>query len=572
MRKIILLFIIELFFIENLFCISPDKQKQLDWFKDAKFGMFIHWGVYSMIGRHEWVRHYLQIPLQDYQYYVDNFNPIDYDPDKWVDIAKEAGMKYIVITSKHHDGFCIFDSKSTDYDVMHSRYGKDALRMLVDACKRKSMVLGFYYSIMDWHHPDYIPRRKWEVNRPIENANLDRYIMQYMKGQLEELIKKYNPAILWFDGEWEHSIKEMHSAEIEEFLLKLKPDLLINDRLFKREPGYGDFGTPENYVPATGIKNPDGSSNVWESCYTMGYNSWGYNPYEIEFHSTAELIRMLVEIVSKGGNLLLNVGPTPNGIIPIEFVDRLKGIGKWMKVNGEAIYGTTPNCFEKLPFFGRCTVKENKLYFHIMGWPSDGILRIPGLKTNIKRANLLIEPQKQLNFKREDNDVIIELPKKAPDEIATVVAVELSGNPVVEQYKIKPDKNGVISLPVYMAEIQSRLGQRAFLDHCYNHTLLVNWRNTQDIPVWNFSTDSYTDYDVSLFYAGGSQGSEFKIIVDDKEINGVVKSAVSPYFPQNFSIGKISLQTGEHTLKVQILNIKSNEAMKLEKVILTRQK
>lgn len=571
MRKIIFIFIIEIIFIENLFCFSTDKQKQLGWFKDAKFGMFIHWGVYSMVGRHEWVRHYLQIPLQEYQYYVDNFNPVDYNPDEWVDIAKEAGMKYIVITSKHHDGFCIFDSELTDYNIMHSQYGKDALKILSDSCKRKNMVLGFYYSIMDWHHPDYIPRRKWEINRPIENANLDRYIMQYMKGQLKELVENYNPSILWFDGEWEHSIKELHSAEMEEFLLKLKPDLLINDRLFKRRPEYGDFGTPENFVPATGIKNSDGSSRVWEACYTMGYNSWGYNSYEIEFHSTAELIRMLVEIVSKGGNLLLNVGPTLNGTIPVEFVDRLKEIGKWMKVNGEAIYGTTPNCFERLPFFGRCTVKGNKLYFHIMGWPLDGILRIPGLKTNVKKANLLIEPQKSLNFKREGNDIIIELPQKAPDEIATVVAVELSGTPVVEQYKIKPDKNGVISLPVYIAEIQSDLGQRAFLDHCYNHTLLVNWRNTQDIPVWNFSTDNYTYYDVSLSYAGGSQGSEFKIIIDDKEINGAVKSTVSPYFPQIFSIGKISLPEGEHTLNVLILNIKSNEAMNLEKVILTKQ-
>ena len=277
---------------------------RLQWFRDAKFGLFIHWGVYSMIGREEWARQILQIPLSEYQYYADNFNPVDFNPAEWAALAKEAGVRYIIITSKHHDGFCMFDSAYTDYDIGHAKYGKDILGMLSAACKTAGVPLGFYYSIMDWHHPDYLPRREWEKDRSTKGADLNRY-MEYAMNQVKELVTRYDPAVLWFDGQWEHTAKEQRTDEIEKMLLTLKPSILINDRL----PGHGDFGTPENYVPATGIRNADGTPRLWEACYTMNWNGWGYNRYETEFHSASQLIRQLIEIVSKGGNLLLNVGP-----------------------------------------------------------------------------------------------------------------------------------------------------------------------------------------------------------------------------------------------------------------------
>jgi len=241
---------------------NPADDARTAWFRDAKFGLFIHWGVYSMIGREEWARQLLQIPLAEYQYYADNFNPVEFDADAWVALAKEAGVKYIVITSKHHDGFCLFDSALTDYDVAKAKYGRDILGQLSAACKKAGMPLGFYYSIMDWHHPDYLPRRDWEENRSVKGADFNRY-MDYAIGQVEELVKKYDPAVLWFDGEWEHTNEEQRAEEIGRRLLTLKPEILINDRLFKRLPGYGDFGTPENFVPATGVRNDDGTERLW---------------------------------------------------------------------------------------------------------------------------------------------------------------------------------------------------------------------------------------------------------------------------------------------------------------------
>ncbi|MDZ7373447.1 MAG: alpha-L-fucosidase [candidate division KSB1 bacterium] len=544
-------------------------QDRTQWFRDAKYGMFIHWGVYAMLGRHEWVREMCHIPLAEYQYYVDNFNPVDFDPDEWVRLAEEAGMKYIVITSKHHDGFCIFDSKYTDYDIMHSKYGKDALGMLVKACKRRGMPIGFYYSIMDWHHPDYLPRRAWEKDRPAEGANFERYI-EYMKNQLRELVEKYDPAILWFDGEWEHTVEEMHSFEIEEMLLKMKPTLLINDRLFKRTPGHGDFGTPENFVPATGVLGPDGRPLLWEACYTINWNSWGYNHYETEFHSATQLLRQLIEIVSKGGNLLLNVGPTPEGTIQPEFQARLRYIGRWLKANGEAIYGTTASLFPRLPFFGRCTVKGNTLYFHVMGWPQDGKLRVPGLKTEVRRAYLLVDRARSLPFTRDGGDVLIALPDRAPDPDATVVAVELVGPPEVEPYEIRPDRRGVIELPVYLGEIRARGGQRAYLDHFYKFTMLTNWQSVYDVPEWEFVTERPATYEVKVSYAAtrGQEGTRYVVEIDNVQIPAEVKRSPSVFYPALFTVGTVDVEPGRHTLRVRLLDLRADFGMNLEKIVL----
>jgi alpha-L-fucosidase len=540
--------------------------ERLRWFRDAKFGMFIHWGVYSMLGRGEWIRNTYRIPLEEYQYYVDNFNPIKYDPDAWVDLALEAGMKYIVITSKHHDGFCIFDSKYTEYDIMHSKYGRDALAMLVDACRRKGMPIGFYYSIMDWYHSDYLPRRPWEKDRPPEGADFERYI-EYMKNQLRELVERYHPVILWFDGEWEHSVEEMRSYEIEKMLRELKPDLLINDRLFHRK--HGDFGTPENYVPATGLRNPDGTPKLWEACYTINWNSWGYNRYETEFHSGTQLIRQLIEIVSKGGNLLLNVGPTPEGEIQPEFVTRLRHMGRWLKTNGEAIYGTSPSIFSRLPFFGRATVKGNRVYLHVMGWPRDRILRIPGLKNRVRSVYFLARKETKLPFSRKGKDVWIQLPERPLDPDATVVVVEVEGTPAAEPFEIRPDRSGNIELPVYLAEIRSRMGQRAYLDYFYRTTMLTNWQNVHDYPEWEFVTSRSTTYEVKIFYAAAGQtGSQFVVEIDQESLPGTVKSSGTPYAPDAFSLGQVKLDAGRHTLRVRLRHILNNYAMNLEKVVL----
>ena len=541
---------------------------RLQWFREAKFGLFIHWGVYSMIGREEWARQILQIPLKEYQYYADNFNPVEFDPDECAALARDAGVKYVIITSKHHDGFAIFDSAHTDYDIMKAKYGQDILGPLSVSMKKAGVPLGFYYSIMDWHHPDYLPRRSWETGRTAKGADFGRY-MDFATNQVKELVAKYDPAVLWFDGEWEHSNEEQRAFAIGKMLLEMKPSLLINDRLYRREPGYGDFGTPENFVPATGVRNPDGSPRLWEACYTMNWNGWGYNRYETEFHSASQLIRQLIEIVSKGGNLLLNVGPQPDGRIQADFVARLREMGAWLKTNGEAIYGTTASVFERLPFFGRCTVKGTTLYIHVMSWPADKTIRLPGLKTDVKKATLLTGPGRPLAVRRAGKDILISLPERERDPAATVVAVELQGPPVVEPYRIVPEKSGRVELPVYLADIQSEMGQRAYVDHFYMTTMLANWQNVNDYPEWVFATDKPGTYEVRASYAsmwGGRAG--YEVEVDGQKIAARTESSPSVYFPKTFPVGKITLKAGEHKLRVRITSITNNHAMNLEKVVL----
>ncbi len=569
-----LVFVVLVFFLATMAAAASGPPKagkdaaqsdRTQWFRDAKFGLFIHWGVYSMIGREEWARQILEIPLAEYRYYADNFNPVDFDPAAWTALAKEAGVRYIIITSKHHDGFCMFDSAYTTYDVAHAKYGKDILAMLSAACKTAGIPLGFYYSIMDWHHPDYLPRRGWEKDRPTRGADFNRY-MDYAMNQVRELVTRYDPAILWFDGQWEHTAKEQRAVEIEKMLRGLKPSILINDRL----PGCGDFGTPENYVPATGIRNPDGTPRLWEACYTMNWNGWGYNRYETEFHSASQLIRQLIEIVSKGGNLLLNIGPQPDGRIPAEFVARLQRIGAWLKVNGESIYGTTASVFERLPFFGRCTVKGRTLYIHVMGWPVEGSITLPGLRTDVKRAYLLTDRVALLDVRRAGRDVVIRLPRRAPDPDATVIAVELAGAPVVDPYVIAPASgSGRIDLPVCLADIQAEMGQRAYLDYFYRTTMLTNWQSVSDYPEWTFQTSAPGAYDVQVSYASVAGGkAAYEVEADGQTISAMTEPSPSDYFPKAFGVGRVTLQAGSHTLRVKAKSIVYDHAMNLERVVL----
>ena len=541
---------------------------RLQWFREAKFGLFIHWGAYAILGREEWARQLLQIPRDEYRDMALGFDPTAFDPDAWAALAKEAGVRYAVITSKHHDGFALYDSALSDFDVKGARYGRDVLGPLAASMRRAGIPLGFYYSIMDWHHPDYLPRRPWEKDRPVKGADFGRY-MDFAAGQLRELVTQYDPAVLWFDGEWEHSNEEQRAFAIGKTLLDMKPALLINDRLYRREPGFGDFGTPENFVPATGVRNPDGSPRLWEACVTMNWNGWGYNRTETEFRSAPQLIRQLVEIVSKGGNLLLNVGPGPDGRIPEEFAVRLRAIGAWLRANGEAVYGASASVFDRLPFFGHCTVKGRTLYLHVMGWPNDGRLRLPGLRTEVDKAYLLADRAKALAFGREGKDVVVRLPARAPDPDAAVVAVELAGDPAVEPFAIVAGKDGRVELPVCLADLRSEMGQRAYLDHFYRTTMLANWQNVNDYPEWTFTTAKPGTYEVRASYAGMWGGAAgYEVEVDGKRLAAKTEPSPSVYFPATFPVGMVELGAGRHTLRVRITGIVNNHAMNLEKVVL----
>jgi alpha-L-fucosidase len=395
------------------------------------------------------------------------------------------------------------------------------------------MKLGFYYSIMDWHHPDYIPVRKWEKGkRSTEGADFNRYI-KYMKEQIRELMTGYGPIVaLWFDGGWEHdeSDEELKAfKDIIDMARELQPNILINDRA-----GIGgDYKTPEQRIPATGIVDKDGNPAMWEVCMTMttGHGSfqptawWGYDAHEKIFKTKEELIHKLVDVVSKGGNFLLNVGPEPSGKIRPEEAERLEVVGRWMDKYSESIYGTTASPFRLLPFFGRVTQKSNKLYVHVFDWPKDGKLSLPGLKTLPVKAGLVGHPSEKVTAELGNHDglegLVLRLPKEATDPIDSVIVLDFDSKPVVKPLVIKPAKDGNLNLPAAFAEIHAEHGQRAKPLSENGRPYIGNWSNPKDIITWNFTMPKAGSYRAKLdarVVSEAALGQRVKIRVGDSKL------------------------------------------------------
>ena len=487
----------------------PLLEERAAWFHADRFGMFIHWGVYSLEGRGEWVQDRGRIPLQEYIKLYPKFDPKQFDAAEWVSLAKRAGQKYIVITTKHHDGFCMFDSKLTDYTIMNTPFGRDICKELADECQKQGIKLGFYYSIMDWHHPDYVPVRPWEKGkRSTKGTDFSRYI-KYMEGQIHELMSGYGPiCALWFDGGWEHKSEDDKKAfkKIIAIARELQPNILVNDRA-----GIGgDYKTPEQRIPATGIVDENGQPAMWEACMTMttGHGSfapaawWGYDAHETVFKPTEELLHKLVDITSKCGNFLLNVGPEPSGKIRSEESQRLEAVGQWMDKYGESIYGTTASPFSLLPFFGRVTQKGNRLFVHVFDWPPSRQIVLPGLETLPAEVGLLGRPSEKIGVARRDHDgiyeVVLELPQEPSHAIDSVIVLDFDTPPVVKPLVIRPGKDGKLKLPAAFVEIRAQHGQRAKPVSEKGRTYVGNWSNPKDIAVWCFTMPKAGTYRVEL--------------------------------------------------------------------------
>jgi alpha-L-fucosidase len=410
------------------------------WFRDAKFGMFIHWGPYSLASvEASWP---IMTPTAggiseaEYRELPRRFNPAKFDPHAFIDLARAAGQEYMVFTTKHHDGFCMFDSSYTDYKITNTPYGKDVVRQLADACQRRGMPVGFYYSPPDMHHPAFrdttkLAKENWngEPARPEWPTYLE-----YMRLQLTELLTKYGPvALIWFDGL--HHQEKYDGHRFLELIQKLQPATLVNDRI--GEPG--DYQTPEQFIPSAiptkGVRFAETDNSVqqklnsavpppedfqaWETCMTIN-KTWAYNANDREYKSAEFLIRSLVEVASRGGNFLLNVGPQPDGLIQPEFQGRLRAIGDWLAVNGESIYGTTYGPVQNLKSV-RITEKRGRLYLHIFDWPATP-LEISGLDRKVLSAHLLKGGQ-TLKFQQTEHRCRIELPVEPPDPNVTVIAL-----------------------------------------------------------------------------------------------------------------------------------------------------
>lgn len=416
----------------------------LSWWQDARFGMFIHWGLYSQPARHEWVRHNEKITTDAYQKYFDLFNPDLFDPKAWAKAAKDAGMKYFVITAKHHEGFCLWDTKYTDYKITNTPFKRDALKEMVEAFRNEGIHVGFYYSLIDWHHPEFTvdrvhPHRECKDDIAKNKQRDMKKYAKYMRDQVTELLTQFGKIdILWFDfsypGENGKGHKDWESEKLLKLIRKLQPHVLLDNRLDL--PGAGDFETPEQYVPSNGLKDKNGKDVPWEGCQTFS-GSWGYHRDESTWKSIEMLVQMLVNHVSRNGNLLLNVGPTARGVFDKRALERLAGIGAWMKYHDRSIYGCgcapegmipPENCqYTYNPV-------TNRLYLHFFAWPFKAV-HLPGLAGKIKYAQFLNDASEvlcrdaksdihaALNERSPENALTLELPTIKPD--ATVPVIEL---------------------------------------------------------------------------------------------------------------------------------------------------
>ena len=416
---------------------KSDKDARMDWWRDATFGMFIHWGAYAVPagiykekpvkGIGEWIMHNSNIPIPEYEEFVKQFNPKDFNAKQWVSIAKNAGMKYIVITSKHHDGFCLWDSKITNYDIMDfSPFKRDILKELSDACKEAGIKMCFYHSIMDWHQPDAESKKSY-THQNTTNPDFAKYRENYLKPQLAELITKYDPAVIWFDGEWIPEWTEEQGKDLYNFLRNLKPDIIVNNRVGKGRQGMngmnkyqdaaGDFGTPEQEIL-------EGTSNLdWESCMTIN-DTWGYKLNDKKWKSSKVLIDNLIDIAAKGGNYLLNVGPTAAGIIPEESVERLEDMGEWLKINGEAVYATNSlKQYKEGNNIKFTTSKSGKFVYAMVTAKSSDSISISSVLPVEGSKVYMLGSKKPLKWFTDNGKTVFVLPKKLPGEFAWTIKI-----------------------------------------------------------------------------------------------------------------------------------------------------
>jgi alpha-L-fucosidase len=526
---------------------KAERDARMEWFREARFGMFIHWGVYAVPagtyngkqipGIGEWIMNKGKIPMAEYQAYASQFNPVKYDPDAWVRLARDAGMKYIVITSKHHDGFALFDSKVSKWDVVDATpYGKDLIAPLAKACKKYGLKLGLYYSqAQDWNQGGSAAGGKWD---PAQEHDMDDYIRDIAVPQVKEILSNYGPiSVLWWD-----TPRDMNNQRAEQLLplLTMQPGIIHNNRLggdYK-----GDISTPEQHIPGTGLEGD------WESCMTMN-RTWGFKSYDHDWKSSETLIRNLVDIASKGGNYLLNVGPTAEGLIPGPSIERLKAMGAWMKVNSESIYGTKASPCSR-PAFGRITQKEMggnaTLYLHVFDWPADGNLFVP-VKNKIKSCYLLADKNRSLKVVNDEEGVTVLLTGTAVDPVNSVVVLNLVGaTEISSANQINQQKDGSILLSAKQATINNTFGTYVAVEPESN--AIGSWDHPKVTLEWTFRVNTPGTFNIIAEIAS-TKNSALKVSVGNQSMKATIPagSDINNFTP--IEVGSITIDTkGEYTL------------------------
>ncbi len=563
---------------------AGSKDERMAWWREARFGMFIHWGLYSVAGgewegrRNEeiasWMMHEFRIPPDQYETLMSGFTAERYRPAEWAALAKRAGMKYAVFTAKHHEGFSLFDTKHTDYNVMNTPAGRDVTSEYLAAFRAAGLRAGLYFTLFDWHHPEYPvkgdglhPMRDDPVFQE-QPRDLDKYL-DFMHAQVRELLEGYGQVdVMW----WDFSYGNMHgeawrTQDLVEMCLKLQPGIVMNNRthLDSHINAEGDFATAEQFVPPDGIPGLD-----WETCMTIN-NTWGYKPHDLDYKSSLTLIRTLVDVVSKGGNFLLNVGPRPDGTIPETQVERLEDIGDWMAVNGDAIYGTTASPFsERLPW-GRATTKLNDdgtalLYLHVFDWPSSRDILLPPLANQIQGVSMM-DGGEALAFSETNEGILIELPQQPRHDAATVLVMEIDGAPLASVPRIQPDGNGVYRLAAAASE---RHGSTLIYPSGGGEDSVGNWTNPDEWVSWRLSVPEAGSYQVQITYGcDDGSGGTYRIAVADHALDGVVRPTGGWFQRRTESPGIIELPAAEGIeLSVRVLEKTGLAIMDLSGIVL----
>ena len=524
------------------------------WWQEGKFGMFVHWGVYSTTGglykgqklpnSAEWMMCRGKIPIAEYEKYAAEFNPVKFDADEFVGLAKKTGMKYLVITAKHHDGFAMFGSKANPFNVVdQTPFGRDIMKELADACAKQDIKFGFYYSqAQDWHHPGGFGNN-WD--KTIKRVSSDEYVMNKAVPEVKQLLTEYGDiGIFWWDTPRKmtrESFDALHS------LTKLQKNVITNDRLGEDYPG--DYKTFERHIPDRGPTGKD-----WEVCQPIS-GSWGYKIGDEKWKSSQTLIRNLIDIADKGGNYLLNVSPTGDGTLLPQAMERLSEIGKWMDINSGSIYGTTGNPLGPLDW-GRCTKKVNggktTLYLHVFDWPADGKLLVPGLKNQIQEAKLL-DGGAALETQSGEDGVVVTLPAEPSNQYASVVVLKVDGALEVVATLPTLGSNGSLTLTADKAFIHNNEGSgNASVRMHDNIPHIGYWVDNEAFVEWTFQTKQPGKYEVSAEFSVEKPTTKFSFGLVGKPAMVEMPSTGGYGKYKEKTLGVLEIQSsGEQTIRIK---------------------
>ena len=548
--------------------------ERMAWFRHDKFGMFIHWGPYSLLAGEwkgqripvgteaEWIMERFNIPVREYREMARRMNPVNFNADQWVGLAKQAGMKYLVITAKHHDGFAMYHSHVSQYNIVDwTPFKRDPLAELSEACRRAGIRFCVYYSHReDWDHPDGYGNN-WDYDR--SKKNFDRYLEQKSKPQLRELLTNYGPlGLVWFDR---GLYTPQQAEDFVNLVRTLQPNCLVNGRVGNYGQDlmgdYQDLG--DNGMPVGGLQED------WETPQTLN-TTWGYSKFDQQWKTPAGVIQRLVEIVSKGGNYLLNIGPMADGTVPAPSVAVLEKVGAWMQKNGESIYGTSACPLEDFPW-GRCTVKGRKIYLHVFSWPADAALRIAGLHNKVAAAYPLADPSLRLSVDRENDAITVGLPARSLDENDTVVVMEISGPPVVDPPRIVQDCDSPFELNYLEAMTAGKAEKRFNRDGGFFISKLTG---PADSITWHVLVSLPGSYRVGIRYAAREEWARntYVVTVGSQSLTAAVTATGDGFEYKKFDLGEVKfLKAGPYTVKVRPTSVSDHDLMYFQSLILEPQ-